>query len=200
MNVLSVNLPTPATTEQPESALMRELSRGSDRAMEELISRFHDPLLRLIQRLTAWSGDEDDLLQEVFVAAWQKADSFSGTGSLEGWLRRIAVNQCKNHYRKRQVFRGLIESVAAMLAHPVDRSSEGESRLHVALRRLSQSDREVITLFYLEELNGEDVAAILGISCEAVHMRLHRARGRLKKRMESTSQIQVNTSAKETGS
>ena len=93
-----------------DAQLMRDVATGNERAMAQLL-QIHGPMLqRLIGRLTAWQSDDlDDLLQETLVTAWQRAGEFRGDGSLAGWLRTIAVNKCRNHFRARDSFRRLLD-------------------------------------------------------------------------------------------
>jgi RNA polymerase sigma-70 factor (ECF subfamily) len=167
-----------------DSALMSRLRNGDETAMNALVHRFGPRLHRLICRLTGWSGDSDDILQEVFLTAWRKAGAFRGDGSLEGWLRQLAVNRCRNHHRARAAFTRMLGRAASRSkTATVNRLSQEESdlgELRIALAKLKRPDRAVLVLFYLEELSGEQVAEALGVRLETVHVRLHRARRRLR--------------------
>lgn len=157
--------------------------------MNVLVHRFGPRLHRLVCRLTGWSGDSDDILQEVFLAAWRKAGAFRGNGSLEGWLRRLAVNRCRNHHRARAAFARMLGRAASRSkTATVNRPSQEEpdlDELRAALAKLKGPDRAVLVLFYLEELSGEQVAEALGVRLEAVHVRLHRARCRLRELLQA---------------
>ena len=87
---------------------MVRLKTGDQAAMCELLDRHGDMLARLVGRLTAWHVDREDILQDVLLSVWQKSGSFRGNGSLEGWLKRIAVNQCRNHFRAANSIKRLI--------------------------------------------------------------------------------------------
>lgn len=152
--------------------------------MNALVHRFGPGLHRLICRLTGWSGDSEDILQEVFLTAWSKAGAFRGNGSLEGWLRQMAVNRCRNHHRARAAFTRMLGRAAsraetATVNRPLQEESDLD-QLRTALAKLKRPDRAVLVLFYLEELSGEQVAQALGVRLETVHVRLHRARCRLR--------------------
>ena len=172
---------------QPEVVLMRRLRDGDSSAMTQLIERFGPNLHRLIGRLTGWTADTDDILQEVFVAAWRKANTYKGTGSLEGWLRRLAVNRCKNHHRTRTAFARMLDALASRLTNrTIANNHEASSDLESALATLQRDDRMVLVLYYLEEMTGSQVADVMGIRVEAVHMRLSRARTKLRSAMLET--------------
>lgn len=164
--------------------LMSRLSRGDAKAMNDLVHQFGPGLHRLIGRLTGWSSDTDDILQEVLLTAWRKAGTFHGRGSLEGWLHRLAVNRCRNHRRAGSAFKRLLRRVAvrSRMASGAKTTQDDipSSLLRTALSRLGNEDRMVLALYYLEELSGGDVAELLGIQVSTVHVRLHRARRRLR--------------------
>ena len=174
-----------------EKELTLRLQRGDDTAMCELIERYGEVLGQLVGRLTGWHADREDILQDVLLAIWNQAGSYRGEGSLEGWLKRIAVNRCRNHFRATQSIKRLIERFT-LLRQPSERQSTNENdgqdeKLTSSLQKLSQADRTVLVLFYLEEMPGEEVAETLNIKLETLHVRLHRARSRLKKLIEATT-------------
>lgn len=166
-----------------DARLMRRLASGDDSAMQELIAAHGEGLARLIGRMTAWSGSQDDLLQEVLLSVWQQADSYRGDGPLAGWLRTVAVNRCRNHRRHLLSLRRLLDSARAMLRNTEatpDLTIEATELTQYALAKLTHDDRTLIVLFYLEELPGNEVAGLLKIKPESLHVRLHRARAKLK--------------------
>ena len=168
----------------PESELMQRLRRGESEALTELVHQYGPGLQRLIGRMTAWSSDADDILQEVFLTAWQRAGQFRGQGALEGWLRRLAVNRCKNHHRARRAFKDLLLRFASVAPRQPGNHEEIQSGLAEALAKLKDADRMVLVLYYLEGLSANETADSLGLRVDAVHMRLHRARSRLREVFE----------------
>jgi len=175
------------TSQNPEYELMARLHSGDNCAMTELVCRYGPGLNRLIGRMTGWSSESDDILQEVFLTAWKKAGQYRGNGSLEGWLRKLAVNRCRNHHRARKVFDQLLTRFTRLrrreLAASHDRAQDLD--LQVAMSKLNDDDRIVLVLFYLEELDGAAISELIGVRADAVHMRLHRARTRLRNLLET---------------
>lgn len=161
--------------------------------MQELLAQHGDMLATLVGRLTAWHADRDDILQDVLVTVWQKAGSYREQGSLEGWLRRIAVNRCRNHFRSLQVLRRKLEALAFQLPDPVPSNSAGTDEispsLQRALQRLNQTERSLVVMYYLEQMSGEEVAQWLGIRPGTLHVRLHRVREKLRRLMSSEGEV-----------
>jgi RNA polymerase sigma factor (sigma-70 family) len=165
---------------------MRLIANGDPRGMQVLLVDHGQMLARLIGRLTAWHADMDDILQEVLLQIWKKADTFRGQGSLEGWLKQIAVNRCRNHFRALAAFQRKLEKLALLgqAEHYLDPPIQFDGiddNLKQALSQLSQDERTTVVLFYLEQLSGDEVAVLTGTKVETVHVRLHRARTKLKK-------------------
>ncbi len=166
--------------------LMRSLRAGDEAAMRRLLEMHGEMLSRLVGRLTGWHADRDDILQDVLLAVWQKAGTFRESGSLESWLRSIAINRCRNYFRASSSLRRMVERLVsfgvAESAKDIDllEVDEAKQRLQVGLQRLSQADRTVLVLFYLEENSGEEISRMLKIKQETLHTRLHRARQKLK--------------------
>lgn len=169
-----------------ELELMQRLAHGEVGAMDELLKRFGAQLYRLVGRLAAWQHSHEDIYQEVLLAIWQNANRYRSSGSLEGWLRKLAVNTCRNQLRTMNAFARMLKRFAGLIRPTEEQDSpqtppdERIEALRAALGQLKESDRTVLVLFYLEELPSDEIAGILRIKKESLHVRLHRARGRLQ--------------------
>ncbi|MEL7496815.1 MAG: RNA polymerase sigma factor [Planctomycetota bacterium] len=178
-----------------ELALMQRIANGDESALQMLVEEHAQSLATFIGRLMAWHADCDDIFQEVLLTVWQKSDRYKGVGSLEGWLKRIAVNRCRNHFRTINVIQRKLEQLAARLTtgysettqtygSQSENQSEPENEaLRMALAKLHADDRTAVVLFYLEEWPGQEVADSLGIRAETLHVRLHRIKKKLKQWM-----------------
>src|SRR5438132_57609 len=81
--------------DESQRQLIAALRRFERDALAQLVDLHHQRIARLVQRLSGWSGENDDLVQEVFVAALRGARRFDGRSSVETWLTRIAINACR---------------------------------------------------------------------------------------------------------
>lgn len=130
--------------------------------------------------------DLDDALQETFVAAWRGASTFGGDGSARAWLYGIARNIVRHQLRKRVGEPAHVDSVEHLAeqagwgcADPVETFGEATLALDlltVAMARLPQEEREILTLRELDGFTGEETAQLLQLSLPAMKSRLHRAR------------------------
>jgi RNA polymerase sigma-70 factor (ECF subfamily) len=196
------------TTLEPDTEeLLRRAAAGDGEARARLLERHRDRLLRLVgvrldRRLLA-RLDASDVVQDVFVEAHQKMDSYLRDRPLPfyPWLRQMAwqrLVKLQQHHQaqKRRVSReeplapGLPDESALELARRLVASGTGPSgavlreelrrRVRRALAQLGERDREVLVLRYLEQLPTREVAAVLGVSEGAVKTRHARALLRLQ--------------------
>ena len=166
--------------------LADRLRCGAPGAFDLLVNLYQRRVARLAYRLLGWSGDIDDVVQEVFLRALRNAGQYRGDASLWTWLTRITINCCRTHQRRRVIWdqfrRALLRHRAA--ASP---SSDGQAirderarQVRSAVAVLPARDREVVVLFYLEQRPIAEIAALLNTSTNAIEVRLHRARRKLR--------------------
>jgi len=179
-----------------ERRLVEGLRRGDREALEEMIARHGTMVAGLVSRLNSWSGDSDDLVQDVFVAALHGAKRFRGQSRVSTWLTRVAINVCRQHHRTRMLRRDFWKRWMSRGDAPqttedsdASKSVERDERIRQvthAVRRLKGKYREVVVLHYLQEMSIDDVTKVLGLSRGAVEMRLHRGRQMLQEILAPT--------------
>jgi RNA polymerase sigma factor (sigma-70 family) len=185
-----INLPTQPDAAIDPPSLAERFAAGEAAAFDELVAVYQPRVARTVLRLTGWGrrDDVEDIVQEVFLAAFNHARRFRGSASLSTWLTAIAVNKCRSHRRRLKVIwkRFVAATHEQMEQRPHSPSTEGvlsaeetSSRVRAAVQALSPRDREVVVLRYFEELSPAEVAGITRQSKNAVEVRLHRARARL---------------------
>lgn len=184
-----------------EAQLLNRLRRGEEDAFEQLVRRHSNHLLATARRLLRTEHDAQDAVQAAFLAAFKSIGQFIGSAKLSTWLYRIVVNAALMKLRSRR--RRPEESIDELLPH-FDAKGEWtgkvaswetpseellQRRATRALVRqcidcLPDSHRTVLLLRDIEELDTEEAAALLGITPNAVKIRLHRARQTLRTLLE----------------
>ncbi|MFQ5807930.1 MAG: RNA polymerase sigma factor [Phycisphaerae bacterium] len=168
---------------------LREIPRLAETppSFDELVAGHRQRVARLCFRLLGWREDVEDVVQEVFLAAFGALPKFRGHSSVSTWLTRITVNACRSHVRRRlrlrRLFLGTRESTKPRIGQPAERElmdHERCERVRRAVRKLPPKYREVVVLRYLEELAVPEIGQVLGLSRNAVEVRLSRARRQLK--------------------
>jgi RNA polymerase sigma-70 factor (ECF subfamily) len=130
-------------------------------------------------------AEAQDLMQEGFVRVFDKVQGFRMEGSLEGWVRRIMINTCINHYRKKSVRNEVLgtdhlaeRSVAPMAVHNL-----GEEELLSMVSELPDGYRMVFNLFAIEGYDHAEIAAMLGCGESTSRSQLAKARRLLQARL-----------------
>jgi RNA polymerase sigma factor (sigma-70 family) len=168
-----------------EQDLQSRLAQSDPAAFDQLVALHAPGVRRLAYRLLGWREDAEDVVQDVFLAAFKQVRRFRRNSSIGTWLTTITINRCRTH-RRRQLLRMRWLTRRAKLsdapaADGASMDQEVVARVRSAVRALRAQDREVIVLFYLEDQTAAQISEVLGISRGAVELRLHRARARLKK-------------------
>ena len=161
--------------------------RGEFGAFEELYRTHSGRLFSLAVRMLGNPADAEDQLQEIFLSAHRKLDSFRGESALGTWLYRLAMNQILDHVRSRaartgQVTDGLDDTslLADTGSHRLaDRAIE-RIDLERALAELPEGCRAAFVLHDVEGLEHKEVSEVLGIAEGTSKSQVHKARLRLR--------------------
>jgi RNA polymerase sigma-70 factor (ECF subfamily) len=182
----------PSTNAEDKAAALERIRRAQsgDVGAFELLYREHSPrIYALCLRLKA--GDKSDateLLQDVFIKAWRRLDTFRGDCAFVSWLHRLAVNTMLENARsdQRRTARVLPMEDTSRLAGAA-RSSGVESRMDMesAIASLPKGARLAFVLHDVEGYQHQEIAEQLSVTVGTVKAQLHRARRLLRERLES---------------
>jgi RNA polymerase sigma-70 factor (ECF subfamily) len=151
---------------------------------DAIVARHQPQVARLAHRLLGWRDRSavEDVVQDVFLVALTRLKGFRGDSTVATWLAGITINQCRAH--RRRSFLRLKWLGEKWNRHDTNHQppdvEETSQRVRDAVGRLPLRDREVIVLFYLEDFSVAQIAQLLGVKNNAIEVRLHRARQRLK--------------------
>ena len=181
---------------------VHKLRKRDPRAFEILMSEYQGPIYNLMYRMLGSREEAEDLSQEVFVTVFKKIDLFRGEAALSTWVFRIATNICKNRqkYLGRRYYDrpahgdGLMAfadgqqnpATCGSVARP-DETVEGyqaERLIQEAIGGLDEEQKLVLILRDIENMSYDMIAEITGLPLGTVKSRLHRARMRLKEKLE----------------
>ncbi len=166
-----------------------ETVKGPCRSAEEEITYLVEThQLALLRLCFAYLHDQalaEDAVQETFLKAYRKLDQFRGNSNVKTWLSAIAINCCRDMSRG-SWFRHIDRSVSVDTLPPrAEESDPEDDSVSVEIMNLPVRLREVILLYYFEDMNTKEIAETLRISQQAVSGRLLRARKNLRKALGS---------------
>lgn len=184
------------TTSPDDTAdLQRRAALGDERAYTDLIRLTQGATFRLIARYVFDRSEAYDLLQETYAAGWLAIRRYDPARPFVPWLKRIALNKCRDWSRRRMVRRAVasalgLETSEAQYAADPGPDAEGQliqretsDRLAREIAKLPAQLKEPLLLTAIEGLSQGEVASLLGISTKAVESRTYRARQRLLQRL-----------------
>jgi RNA polymerase sigma factor (sigma-70 family) len=176
-----------------DNEIISKVLSGDHQAYAGLVDRYQSYVFTLALRMVKTREDAEEVAQDVFVKAYKYLADFKGASKFSTWLYTIVHNTGISFLRKKkldvhsldneQVFERADNLDSGMRANMVEQKSKIRM-VHEAISMLSTDDAQIITLFYKAEQSLEETAHVLGIEVNAAKVRLHRARTRLKEKME----------------
>ena len=173
--------------------LIQRVLDGDDTAFSTLVKKYQRSVHALAWRKVGDFHIAEDITQETFLKAYQRLSTLKEPQSFASWLYVIAANCCKAWLRKKRLRTQALETASGAEVGKATYSgyvsaenarTTAEAQREVVkklLAKLQESERTVITLYYLGGMNYEEISKFLGVSVAAIKNRLYRARNRLKK-------------------
>lgn len=174
-----------------DNELVKRALKGDGRAFELIVRKYQKQLYFTIRKIVSSHEDTDDILQETFIKAYHRLDTYKAEYPFYPWLHRIAVNTAINHYKKygtreESSLNGMIDAGNPFPSnqrnphHQVEQAELNEL-VKSALEKLPFEQKMVFILRTSEELTYEEISDRLNISIGTVMSRLSRAREKLRK-------------------
>ena len=161
---------------------------GEPLAFRELVAEFERPLAYFVTKMI---GDQDaawDVLQLVWIRAFRQIKRLQNPEQVRAWLYGIAHGLAVDHLRKRDSLRRIEREYAEEHPEETDANAtfntEEIAAVHQALDQLDLKLREVLTLYFIEDLSIAEVAGIVGVPEGTVKSRLYHARQVLRERLK----------------
>lgn len=176
-----------------EEELIIAALKGDSSAFGQLVYRHQDRLFTTIATFIGDSVAAEDVVQEAFVQAYLKLDTFRRTSNFYTWLYRIAFNKAVTQQRSRRIEESVDDQRLFQGDEPLDPGDDPEQRLlreenarlvHEALGQIRADYKAIIVLREMENCDYETIASILEIGIGTVRSRLHRARIALREVLE----------------
>ena len=173
----------------PESEkLRRELlvvrcQRGERAAFEQLVREWERPLVYYLRRMVASEADAWDLLQETWIKVFRSLGTLRDRSSLAAFLYTVARNGAVSHLRGDVVWEDSSQISAAEANGDDVAAFDDAEQVHRLLDQLPLAQREALTLYFLQDLPIEQIAAVTGAAVGTVKSRLYYGKQALRKRI-----------------
>ena len=192
-----LHLITWTTTDDPPAGggpleqLVPACRNGDRKAQKRLFDALAPKMMALCLRYIGDRPTAEDVLQDGFITLFSRLDSYSGTGSFEGWARRIFVNTALMHLRKTDALKlsDDIEEARKLFteeATPVQKM--GYRELMALIARLPADARTVFNMYVIEGYSHKEIAETLGFNEATSRSKLQRARIRLQEMIRKTEE------------
>jgi RNA polymerase sigma-70 factor (ECF subfamily) len=184
-----------------DTELISEVLEGDKHAYAQLIKRHQRFVFTLALRFSKSREDAEEIAQDCFIKAYRALHTFKQTSKFSTWLYRIVYTTSMTFLRKKRLDTQSIDdesSIIQLEGRISDFSSsevEHKSKMvfvNLAISRLLPDDAAFITLFYQGEQSLEEIGRTLGMEANTVKVKLHRARHRLKEKIENILHQEVS--------
>jgi RNA polymerase sigma factor (sigma-70 family) len=177
-----------------EAEIISRVLSGDQQAFSGLIERYQNYVFTLVLRFVRVREDAEEIAQDVFVKAFRSLADFRGDARFSTWLYTIVRTSSLTFLRKKKLDIASLDDERNGLqlesresgfpANLVEQKSR-QAMLSDAIRMLGPDDAQVITLFYKADQSLEEIGRVMGIDPNTAKVKLHRARQRLKGKLES---------------
>lgn len=178
-------------TNDSDEHIVSRVQEGDVEAFGILVDRYEQKLLRYGRKFLARTEDIEDIVQDVFISAFQNVQGFDPSLHVSPWLYRIAHNAFVNALRKNGRIAFSIDFDSLIAHHVYEDPHETErdikdmrAMLEKGLNALSEKYREILILHYFEDMAYKDIADVLQVPVGTVSIRMKRAKEALKERVK----------------
>ncbi|MCI9612594.1 MAG: RNA polymerase sigma factor [Eubacterium sp.] len=166
--------------------LLMKMKQGEEDAFDKFIRKYYEEILKYCTYHCFDSEYARDLTQETFLRFFANLSAYQYCGKTKNYLYTIAGNLCKNYYKKKKedvMDKEGLQAKAGAAADPFAGVLD-QMEMQAALAGLSEEFREVLILYYFQELKLKEIAGVLGIGLPLVKYRMRQAKQQLKEFFE----------------
>jgi RNA polymerase sigma factor (sigma-70 family) len=182
-----------AQSELTDTEIIKRILQGEQALFAQLVQRYQQYVFTLVLRFTDSREDAEEISQDVFVKSYRSLADFRGESKFSTWLYTVVRTSSITFLRKKKLDTTSLDNERTFLqlenresgfnANTMEQKSR-HAMVNAAIRLLSPDDGQIITLFYKGEQSLEEIGRIMGMEPNTVKVRLHRARNRLREKME----------------
>jgi RNA polymerase sigma-70 factor (ECF subfamily) len=160
--------------------LIEECRKGSSKAQFSLYNQYSKAMYNLAFRILNNREDSEDILQEAFVECFRNLKSFRFESTFGAWLKKIVVNKCINHVKKRKIDLDYCETLPVTMYEEEEDVKYETEKIFRGIEKLPDGYRIILTLYLLEGYDHTEISQILGISESTSKSQYSRAKEKLR--------------------
>ena len=179
--------------ELTDKEIIKRVLAGEQAGFAQLVQRYQSYVFTLVLRFTDNREDAEEISQDVFVKAYRSLADFRGDAKFSTWLYTIVRTSCITFLRKKRLETTSLDNERTSIqvesresgftANVIEQKSK-HAMVNAAIRMLSPDDTQILTLFYKGEQSLEEIGRVMRLDPNTIKVKLHRARNRLKEKME----------------
>lgn len=171
--------------------LLERCRQGDERAQMEVYNKYYKAMYNTALRIVKHSAEAEDIMQECFLKAFTKLDSYNGTSTFGAWLKKIVVNQSISVFNKKAKHQEVpyndelkdTEDDTTGIAGHEEQENEEVQRILKVMSTLKENYRIVLTLHLIEGYDYEEICEILNLSYANCRTTVSRAKESLRKKL-----------------
>jgi RNA polymerase sigma factor (sigma-70 family) len=160
--------------------LIEECRKGSSKAQFMLYNQYSKAMYNLAYRILNNKEDAEDILQEGFVECFRNIGSFRFESTFGAWLKKIIVNKCINHIKKKKIDLLLCETLPVTIYEENEEVVYDTGKIFKCIETLPDGYRIILTLYLLEGYDHSEISQILGITESTSKSQYSRAKEKLR--------------------
>lgn len=176
-------------SQRPDQEIINAVLNGDTDQFNELVVRHKDYAYSIALKIVNNTMDAEEIAHDAFIKAFKSLKRFNQKAKFTTWLYRIVFNTAVSHTRKNKL---AVDDIDEVTRQPASEMSSSEAVMNKdrdhfiaeAMKKLLPLDATLLTLFYLKQLNLEEIGQVVGVKADAVKVKLFRARKRLGKELE----------------
>jgi RNA polymerase sigma factor, sigma-70 family len=160
--------------------LIEECRKGNSKAQFRLYDQYSIAMYNLAYRILNNREDAEDILQEAFVECFRNIDSFRFESTFGAWLKKIIINRCINHIKKKKIDLTLCETLPTTSYEEEEEIVYETEKIFNSIEMLPDGYRIILTLYLIEGYDHSEISQILGISESTSKSQYSRAKEKLR--------------------
>ena len=166
---------------------------GNQKAQFQLYKLYYKTMYSVSMRIINDEMEAEDVMQEAFLSAFEKIDTYKGEVSFGAWLKKIVVNRSLDHLKKKRVkFEEVSDKMTRIPDYQMEIKEVDVNLIKKAIQQLPDGYRVVLSLYLIEGYDHEEISQILEISNSASRTQLLRAKNKLREQLKDKEIFSYN--------